>query len=476
MEIEDNLKKLTENFFKSLKCDVSWKDKILFVDKVPLDFERLFGKKSPYSFVFEREDLTMDSELVSGGSYLIKLIANYLESKAQTTLLKIKFNVNMKEEIKKNIDLKDYEIINILEKISNEQIYRFTFITVFQYLNEKEQLINSIYLQNKSVIPFDINNYETIEGNKTDVKLDSVKENYNNAKEKLKDILNGKIQGISLLLSVSLEKEIKRIKSHYSSQVDEINKEISDGEEKIKEFTTKLQGKSSEDNKKLFLEKIERLKQNIEKLKNSEDFQKFEREIVLLINDEKQKHSINILKNLINTTIIYYPIYLLKVSLKKKGELRNSKEINLNYNPLTKELSSLLCESCGKETNEINLCSSNHLICKNCISKCDSCFKIICNSCKKSSCSVCSVKMCSKCESICFKCSKPFCNSHGCKDSVSGKPLCNNCSAYCSSCGKFSPKFNFKKCNSCRIEVCSSCIRSKLMNGKFRNVCVGCSK
>lgn len=468
----DSLKKLTESFFKSLKCEVIWNDKILFVNKVPNDFEKLFGKRAPYNFVFNIKDLQDENELITKGSSLIKLIAIYLDNKAQTTLLKIKFNLNFKEEVMKHINFSDYDIINIVDKHFYDYIYRFTFISILQYLNEKEQIITPIYVHDKSIVEnFNIDLYETVSGTKDDVFLDLVKDQYLISKERLKKILEPKIANATYFLNKSLEKEIKRVDSHYINQVGEIYKEIENSEEKIKELISKLSGKSSDENKKLFTEKIERLKQNIIDLKDSGDLQKFEKEKEFLTNDEKHKHSLNITNNLMNTTIIYYPIFNLRMSIRKKGDLGLSKEIKFDYNPLTKKLSPLTCEGCSKEIHEINICSFNHLSCKNCLSKCSSCFKQVCNDCKKTNCTICSLQLCNKCHSLCSICQKYSCKSHTCRDSISGKNLCTNCAEYCFLCGKYSAKSNFKKCDNCRSNVCIRCLKTKMINGKSRVVC-----
>jgi len=472
--MKNELIKLTEQFFKSLKCEVMWKDKVLFIDKVPADFEKFYGKKSPFNFVFEKEYLNEDTELITRGSSLIKIIADYLDNRAQTTLLKIVFKIDLKEELKEKIDFNDYEIINLLEKNHNDYIYRFTFLSVLQYLNEKEQIITPIYVHDKSILDnFSIEDYQSDVGKKDEVKIDDVKEHYLVAKEKLKILLQPNISSVGKILDESLENELKRLGAHYMNQIGEIYNEIQENEKKITELTSKLSGKSSEENKKIFLEKIEKLKQNADNLKKSEDFVRFEKEKELSMNDEKNKHSLNISNNLMNTTIIYYPIISIRASVKRKKD-RISKEIKMEYNPLTKKLSSLFCEGCGKEIKEINICSSNHLSCKDCIEKCPSCFNILCKNCKKSICNICSAEMCNKCESVCIKCSKPVCKSHSCKDFLSGKDLCTNCSEYCSCCSRFSPKTNFKRCEICKSNVCSSCLRTKIIAGKTKTACVNC--
>ena len=349
-------------------------------------------------------------------------------------------------------------------------------MSILQYLNEKDQVITPIYLHDKSILEdFNIDDYETIPGKKEDVQLAFVKEQYPIARERLKIVLQPKIAHATYFLNKSLEKEMKRIESHYLSQVGEIYKEINDNQDRINDLTEKLSGKSSDDNKKLFLEKIERVRKNIDSLKASEDFQKFEKEKEFFVTDEKHKHSLNISNNLMNTTVIYYPIYSIRASVKRKLD-RVSKEIKLEFNPLTKKLSPLLCEGCEKEVKEIIICASNHISCRNCIDKCPSCFNLVCSHCEKSVCSICNAQMCKKCQSHCSSCQKYSCKSHSCRDSLSGKTLCTNCAEYCSCCGKFSAKINFRRCESCKNNVCIRCLKTRMINGKSKAVCANCAR
>ena len=98
MQNETNLKKFTELFFNNLKCKVIWDNEVLIIENIPADIENLYGKKSPYRLVFEKEHLNSENELIAKGSALLKIMASYLDNKAQMSLLKIDFNPDLKKE------------------------------------------------------------------------------------------------------------------------------------------------------------------------------------------------------------------------------------------------------------------------------------------------------------------------------------------------------------------------------------------
>src|SRR3989338_8954006 len=107
-------------FFKSLNCSVSVKDlNRIVVNKVPYDFETFVGKKTPYSLVFDTETHAQveNSELMTKGSYFLKAMRDYMQDKAQTTLLKL--NIEVEEptkEIKKDLKFGNCKPSDIVKK------------------------------------------------------------------------------------------------------------------------------------------------------------------------------------------------------------------------------------------------------------------------------------------------------------------------------------------------------------------------
>ena len=470
---EESIKKLAEGFFRSLKCKVNWNEKVLFVENVPENFEKDYGKKGPYSLVFNREDYDKyeNSELIAKGSVLLKIIASYLEERGQTTLLKLNFDPKFKDLILNNVDLNGYDIKSISDKKTYEYIIRFIFLTNFQYLNEREQITSSIYVKNKKIFnEFSLEQYDFSEGKKEELQIKEIKEEYDIAKEKLKEMINEKTKEIVEKLNFSLESAMNRIKSHYLHQIDEFDSEIKRNEETIKALKERLR-KGIEKDINSCEEKIKRLEMNIEKLKHSEERERVEREKDMYIGDEKSKHSLNLNNKLINTSIIYYPVYLIDGSLLNKN--KHTKHINFTFNPLKNELSSLICESCGEKTSKINICNSNHLYCEICGQRCV-CGTETCEKCEKINCNVCGRPVCSKCGAKCSICNKYACSSDMCRDSLTARHICTHCAKYCSICNKFSDKKTFSRCSGCGKEICSRC--SKLDFKSKKKVCVNCFK
>ncbi len=476
METE-SIKKLTENFFINLKCNIAWDNNVLIVNKVPQDFEKLYEKSSPYAFSFDEETSKNipESELITKGSLLLKLMANYLNNKAQTTILKLNFEPDLKEMITSSIDFKDHQISNINKTIKYDYIFRFTFLTTLQYLNEKEQIITAIHMMdNKILEDFNTNKYQTLAGKKEEIKSDlseETKASYNIAKENLKTKLQGKTKEVSELLQKSQESAFNRINSHINHRIEELQK-IHNSNIKNLQLSKEKLPKTNEKNKQVLLERIKRLEETINNSKINEEIEKLEKEKQFFLNDEKQKHSVNLNNSLMNTTIIYYPIFDFNVKLKTKNI--KDKEISFNFNPLNNELSKIHCESCKQEIDEIILCDINHLSCKSCIKVCPRCGKKKCKSCKQISCNVCSGEICEKCATLCTKCLKYACISDIRKDNTTGKDICTRCSDFCTSCNKFAAKDGFKRCDNCKQRVCRKCLKSKYINGKTLNLCNQC--
>lgn len=477
MNEQENIKNFIENFFKNLKSNVSWKNNILTIDKVSPDFEKLY-RKCPYFFAFDElsYEKNKGSELITKGSTLPKIIASYLENKAETTLLKINFNIDIKNEIKNMVDFKEYPIQKILEEIKYDYIYRFIFLTTFQYINEKEQLITQIYTKdNKILEDFNIEDYPKIEGKKQDLKKESeisneIKSGYKISKEKLRIMTSTKIEEISKELNESLEMGVKRVNTHYNHQIQELDTEKNKNLDNLKILNQKLMN-ANEKNKPIIEEKINRISYMLKNSKAEEEIQRLAKEKEFFINDEKHKHSLNVVNSLINTTVIYYPIYNFKVCIKPKNIL--AKELIFTYNPFTEMLSQIFCDSCKKEIKEINICSESHLSCMNCMAKCPRCANKICRSCENIICNVCGGIICRKCSTICTRCLKPACNSDLYKD-ITGKFICKNCAEYCTLCKRFINKNYYKQCAICKKSFCKNCMKERYVGTDLKLVCKTC--
>jgi hypothetical protein len=403
----NNLMEFFLKFFKQIKSEVKEEGDCLFVSSVPQGFEKFSGKKGPYKFSFDKE--REGYEFVSNNHYLIKTIKDFLEGRGETTLLKVKFDINLKEELKKTIPFMNSEIKSINKIALNDKIVQFSFSTTFRYLNESKVKINKIFLREGKVIE-DPKILDFFEGHKRDlVDLDIEKE-YSAAKEELKKAISPDLEKIKEELNEKLSQEIERIEKLYEEHLSET---------KEKEAALQKQIENNKDNP----EKKEKLEKSFEILKEENSVSKIKAEREEFIQKEIKKYGLKIDTKLINTTIIYFPIYQLSLTLElEKGNL---KIIEIVYSPLDKKISPLYCKSCGKELEEIIVCSSGHLTCRECGDKCNSCDGIYCKSCSTKECSECHRVTCQRCQNTCSSCGKVFCNLH-IRES-NGRKVCKMC-------------------------------------------------
>lgn len=484
--MENQIKNFTINFFKNLGSQIQEKQDTLLVTSIPEKFEKFFGKQGPYTLVFDLSK-SANGELVAKGSYMLKAMKSFLENSGSTTLLKMNFNIYPEKEIQKHIKLKNCEINKLTKKFKNKFFTRFTFQTNLQYLNKKETLINHIFVHEGEVIDGDLNDYDVSEGNKKDLIVEGVKEDYEIAKADLQEKLQPKIKEISEVLETQLEKELSRIKAHYQNRILESTEAIQTNAEKIKylqEQKAKLIRRPSsaststnanapredlerEGNK--FDERIQRHQTIIENIKKDGKLKDFEEKEKFEIQSEKSKHNIDIRNKLINTTIIYYPIFTFDIFLKKD---KTGRIVEISYNPLTHEFSEFFCESCNSKINKLSLCSSGHIACENCLSNCGNCGKEFCKKCITKTCNICGKEICKDCTITCFSCGKTVCKSHAQVDSLSGKTYCKNCLKYCPKCFQNKDPKYFKT-SSDNTQICAQCFAKeqaqKAVKGIFRN-------
>jgi len=413
MTESEDIKNFTVSFFTNLKSNLFWDNcgKKLKITAVPETFEKFYGKKSPYELVFSKEDAINGEELMVKGSFLLNCMKEFLQDKGQTTLVKIDFDFDPGDEIQKYLKLKNCQLTSITKKPSYDWILRFTFLTTFQYLNEKEQMVNPIYIKEKEIVNFNLDAYKTIEGKKEDINLKDIRAQYNLAKDYLKTLINPKIEKISGILNEKLDKELERVKHHYLNQVNEDSANLTKSERQIKELSEQIT--NSEKNPNLdrgFAQvRIKRLRETIDNLKSPKRKDDLKKEEEFFLKDETNRHSLSVDNKIMNTTIAYFPIY------NYSGYLKNSDSVrifNLVYNPLTKDISKMSCEVCSKEIKELYLCSAGHISCGGCLRACLECQKEYCTNCLKISCFSCGKKLCKRCAKKCIFCGKYKCPSH----------------------------------------------------------------
>ncbi|MFH0808315.1 MAG: hypothetical protein V1888_01740 [archaeon] len=425
----NDIEKFSEDFFKNLKCDVKWDHGVLVVNGVPKGFEDLIGKKAPYrlSFVFGVEG----SEFVGKGSLMLDAMRKFLKGSGNLSILKIDFNVDAEAEILKRLSLRNCEIGSLTRSYRNGFFSRFSFVTSFNYLNESERVLSEVYVHEGRVVAGDLDGYTVVEGEKLRVDSERVKKDYGVAREALGEMLRGKSEEISGILKEKVEVEVARIRGHYDKQLGELGGDLNGKLARIREVELELRSCGEEERKGL-RNKLDKMRKGLVKVGDDEVVGRVEREREMTIRDAMQKFSLNVDRKLVNTTVIYYPVYMFKLHLKSGAGAERL--LDMSYDPLTRALSDLKCEGCGADILKISLCAGGHVSCGECLDVCGECGERFCVKCLKRSCSSCGRKLCKNCVRVCLKCGKSSCSTHMRTDSVSGEERCVSCLRACLRC------------------------------------------
>jgi len=453
-------------FFKNLKCDVLKDGDVVVVENVPKSFEDLHGKESPYRLSF---DSNVEGTFVGKGSSMLAAITKFLDGTGKTTLLKIDFDCDAETEISKVISLKNCEISNLVKKHKNSFFSRFTFMTTFRYLNESEQAVNEIYVHNGEVVDGDLSGYTVVEGDSKLASGKHVEKDYAIARDYLKNSLNDKTVEISKTLGETVEVEIERIKSHYEHLLGELGGDLTGTLEKLKKLELDL--RVADDSEKDALRiRLDRLKKSLVKAGDDEARNRILKEQEFTIKDAMHKHSLGIDNKLVNTTVIYYPVFSFNLFL--KGNRGSGRYLEMNYDPLMKSLNEVNCEGCKVRISNLNLCDGGHICCENCLRKCGECAGQFCVKCLTRGCSVCGKPLCKDCSKMCLGCGKNVCATHMRTDCVSGDERCTNCLRACMRCHGLSNAKYFGEAMD-GSKVCQKCLgaekRGKVMDRVFRD-------
>jgi len=323
----DKSKEFILEFFKD--SNITDEKGILTISQVPIEFVNFIGKKPPYKLVFDinLHNKVKDSELIMQGSYFLLAIRDYLNDKGETSLLKINFKPDLKK-LSKNPLLKKYKILETKE--TNDFLYEFSFLSTFQYLNDKKQSITKFLIKDKEILDIDLNKFNIEKGNNKDIYnnqvLDSEK-SYETAKKILDEKVNKEIKTIKLILKEKLEKELFRVKDHYFKQIKEKDEEVETCKNKIKMLQNKLRHTTYDRDISILERTIRESKERLEMLQKKGYRERLNIEEKFHINDEIEKHVLSIKNVLINITVFYYPFYELKVSNKGKNSI-------IRYNPV----------------------------------------------------------------------------------------------------------------------------------------------
>ena len=336
--MENQLSNFIQKFFENLGAKVNFTNNVLEISEVLESFEKFYGKASPYKFVFQGKDLINGVEIVDKNSYIIKAISSYLENSGQTTLVKIDFKDEKPKDFLKNVKFVNAELKDLSKIKKHNFFFRFTFHTSLQYLNEKEKIINNIFVHDGKVTNGDLSDYPVVEGKKSEVTIPDMKEPYFLAKEELKKLVDPEIQKIAVELEKKLEKENERINSHFSNTTNE-------HQEKLDRSKNRLVGLMHENDS----EKIERQEKLVNSIREKMSLESSEGDKTRELTIEKQRHALNVNNKLFNTTLIYYPLFTYNATIKNEFTKRI---FEISYDPLTEDLREIICETCGLPTKK----------------------------------------------------------------------------------------------------------------------------
>lgn len=472
-------------FFESLGSRVSWDGDKLIVENVPGKFEEYFGRVSPYEFVFDKR---VKGEFAGKGSEVLEKILKFLKRGGKTSILRIDFSQRDDSKGPADVDiimeklrLKNCEVESVGRRFKNNFFTRFSFVVNFNYLNESERVVEEVFVYDGEVIDGNLEGYDVVDGEKLDIDKGKVKADYEVALKGLGERVREVQERIAGELKEKMDEEVGRIRDYYEVQLREFGGDLSDKLSRVKELELEIRG-AGEEEKEVLLRRLEKLRSGLVKVGDDDAVERVEREREATIDDAKQKFSLGVDRKLVNTTVVYYPVFVFKIYL-REGSLTamgstssntnvpsedprraGKRLIEICYDPLTGEMDGLDCESCGKSLDGVNVCANGHLSCSECMGVCGECGGKFCRKCLERSCSVCGRKLCKNCLRVCRGCGRYTCATHMRKDCVSGDERCTICLRACLRCNGVSQEKFFGEARD-GSKVCGKCLGKERRSG-----------
>jgi len=389
MDEKEKYREFVLSFFRKLGSTVRSGGPVYEISGVPKSFSDLVGFDGPYKICFDgkREGVNF----VFPSSVIGLAISKFLDNSGKTTLLSIEFDVDPLFEISKKLSLKNCEIEGVTKRHRNNYFSRFSFMTHFRYFNEKKQTLSEVYVHNGKIVGGDLTGYNVVPGEVRSANLNFVKRDYEVARLYLKELLKDETDKLSRVVGVKLDEEISRVREYYKKQLDEFSNDLNEKIEKIQEL--ELEARSTDDGpeKEEIIRRVQRMRVQLSKVADDEAKERVLKEEEFTIRDTREKYSLNISNRILNTTVIYYPVFSFNLYLKNKESKRF---FELVFDPLTKSFENLKCDDCGVSISEIQLCNGGHVVCENCLTRCSECGGVYCTKCVERTCSVCGKGLC----------------------------------------------------------------------------------
>ncbi len=421
-----NLEEFAAQFFTMLKATVEKEGQYLRVINTPAGFQKFYGKKEPYLINFDKANETENTELLAPGSYLLRVMSDYLEARGETTMLWLVPQFDYEKIMNEKINLLNSKWSHMSKKEITKNMIRFTFQTSFNYLNKQDKITSELFIDETGEIIEPSINWTFMEGKKREVTIENLRALYTKAKEEVRRVIEPKLNEKAASLQKSLVKEMERIQTHYKNQRGEIEANLVKSREQLYELiNTDKDIKNRE-------QRIAKLREIIAKNENTQELEKIKKEEEVFIKNETKKHGLNVSTKLINTSIIIYPIYTIQSFIKSNISERI---ILFEGDTLRQTLSKVFCEGCKNEINRVVLCNGNHILCEQCAALCEDCKQVSCNMCLKK-CSVTLRQICKQCAGTCRKCMQTK-NKRFMRINETSKEIrCVECWNYCTSCSK----------------------------------------
>jgi hypothetical protein len=89
--VKNEISSFVERFFLDTGAIVDYEGTLMKVENVPKEIQNLIGKGEPYFFSTEATERN-NVEVLTNGSFILKIINDFLSNKGQTTILKIDFS------------------------------------------------------------------------------------------------------------------------------------------------------------------------------------------------------------------------------------------------------------------------------------------------------------------------------------------------------------------------------------------------
>jgi hypothetical protein len=464
---KNDIQKFVDEFFRTLGCTLVYKENILEVTNIPSQFENFVGKRGPFLLSFDRPE--KGAEVLKRGGYFLTAMANYLKTKSKITLIKLDINFDPEKEILARFTFPNSEIKGLSQSHQFETVTRFLFTTSFQYMNEKEHETIPIFIKDGKIFDLDlIKLYPSIEGNKKEITLSDFSEDYDLAKKVIKEKTMGKIQRLSRDLANSLSAESQRITAHYNQRMLEIDAEHGNLISQISHIKEELEKKPEE--KKLIV-RLQKSQETLANLKADERKKDLQQESELALHEEKNKYKLNVNHSLINTSVIYYPVYKFVLTLVNERARCN---VVIDFDPVQKHMPPFVCPGTKNKIYKIYLDDAGMACSKESLTECFESGNFYCSSSMKLICAHSGRGIHPSNAGICSVTKKTYGKSYLKKDSLTGRLIYHNLLKFCPSCHGQTLEKTFTSCPSCGTKVCPRCLKKAFVEGEVKTKCGVC--